>query len=162
MCKKGSTDQKSVHEPETCELHPAPQQQQPTADEKVDDNGSAEPNMVDNSTNTPPAAAAAAAASDSDTDEEGVTVAPAPPPSARRRPTSIKMTSTFNEKAAAAPMIRTHSVQGISKAKIKTVKLTVVVILGYIFCSAPFICIQLWATFGRSSLPEYVGEFFVQ
>ncbi|TRY61998.1 hypothetical protein TCAL_11530 [Tigriopus californicus] len=33
----------------------------------------------------------------------------------------------------------------------KTVKLTVVVIMGYIICSTPFICVQLWATWGRPS-----------
>lgn len=46
---------------------------------------------------------------------------------------------------------RTHSVRGISRAKIKTVKLTVVVILGYIVCSTPFICVQLFAAWGEPS-----------
>ncbi|CAG2117654.1 unnamed protein product, partial [Medioppia subpectinata] len=40
---------------------------------------------------------------------------------------------------------RTHSIHGLSRAKIKTVKITVVVILCYIMCSTPFICVQLWA-----------------
>jgi hypothetical protein len=31
------------------------------------------------------------------------------------------------------------------RAKIKSVKLTVTVILCYVFCSMPFICVQLWA-----------------
>ena len=53
--------------------------------------------------------------------------------------------------------LRTHSIQGISRAKIKTVKLTIVVILGYIVCSAPFICVQMWATFGSPS--ESVCKF---
>ena len=52
------------------------------------------------------------------------------------------------KKKSGTPIIRSHSVQGISKAKIKTVKLTVVVIVGYIVCSAPFICVQLWAALG--------------
>ena len=52
---------------------------------------------------------------------------------------------------------RSSSIKGISRAKIKTVKLTVVVILGYIVCSAPFICVQLWATFGSPS--EAVSKF---
>lgn len=39
----------------------------------------------------------------------------------------------------------------LSRAKIKTVKLTVVVIVGYIVCSTPFICVQLWATYGTPS-----------
>ena len=40
---------------------------------------------------------------------------------------------------------RSHSIHGLSRAKIKTVKITVVVILCYIMCSTPFICVQLWA-----------------
>ncbi|XP_054159922.1 oxytocin receptor-like [Oppia nitens] len=40
---------------------------------------------------------------------------------------------------------RTHSLHGLSRAKIKSVKITVVVILCYIMCSMPFICVQLWA-----------------
>jgi hypothetical protein len=52
---------------------------------------------------------------------------------------------------------RSSSIKGISRAKIKTVKLTVVVIVGYIVCSAPFICVQLWATFGSPS--EAVCKF---
>ncbi|KAH6940051.1 hypothetical protein HPB50_024500 [Hyalomma asiaticum] len=39
---------------------------------------------------------------------------------------------------------RSHSVSGLSRAKIKTVKITVVVILLYIVCSSPFICVQMW------------------
>ena len=40
---------------------------------------------------------------------------------------------------------RSHSIHGLSRAKIKTVKITVVVILCYTMCSTPFICVQLWA-----------------
>lgn len=43
---------------------------------------------------------------------------------------------------------RAHSTQGISRAKIKTVKLTVSVIVGYIISSAPFTCVQLWGAWG--------------
>ena len=46
---------------------------------------------------------------------------------------------------------RTHSHKNISRAKIKTVKLTVAVIAGYILCSAPFVCVQLYAIFGSPS-----------
>ena len=48
-------------------------------------------------------------------------------------------------------MPRTHSHKNISRAKIKTVKLTVAVIMGYILCSAPFVCVQLYAIFGSPS-----------
>ncbi|XP_054159921.1 vasopressin V1a receptor-like [Oppia nitens] len=40
---------------------------------------------------------------------------------------------------------RSHSLTGLTRAKIKTVKITIVVILCYIICSSPFICVQLWA-----------------
>ncbi|CAG2109915.1 unnamed protein product, partial [Medioppia subpectinata] len=40
---------------------------------------------------------------------------------------------------------RSHSIYRISKAKIKTVKVTVVVVICYIVCSSPFICVQVWA-----------------
>lgn len=46
---------------------------------------------------------------------------------------------------------RTHSTRNISRAKIKTVKLTIVVILAYIVCSAPFVCVQILAVFGSPS-----------
>ncbi|KAL1421030.1 hypothetical protein MTO96_004387 [Rhipicephalus appendiculatus] len=48
--------------------------------------------------------------------------------------------------SAVAPFVgpRSHSVRGLSRAKIKTVKITVVVIVLYIACSSPFICVQMW------------------
>ena len=45
---------------------------------------------------------------------------------------------------------RSHSsIRTISNAKIKTVKLTVVVVLGYFVCSAPFVCVQLYTVWGN-------------
>ena len=38
---------------------------------------------------------------------------------------------------------RSHSIRSISNAKIKTVKLTIVVVVGYLVCSAPFVCVQV-------------------
>ncbi|KAL1430932.1 hypothetical protein MTO96_014358, partial [Rhipicephalus appendiculatus] len=44
---------------------------------------------------------------------------------------------------------RSHSsARGLSRAKIKTVKITVVVISFYIICSSPFICVQMWMYWG--------------
>ncbi len=41
---------------------------------------------------------------------------------------------------------RSHSgIEGISRAKIKSVRQTVVIIAGYIACSAPAIAFQMWA-----------------
>ncbi|XP_061075865.1 vasopressin V2 receptor-like [Conger conger] len=40
---------------------------------------------------------------------------------------------------------RISSVVGVSKARIKTVKMTVVIVLAYIICWAPFFTVQLWS-----------------
>ncbi|KAM9758636.1 vasopressin V2 receptor [Menidia menidia] len=40
---------------------------------------------------------------------------------------------------------RTGSVAGVSKARVKTVKMTVVIVLAYILCWAPFFTVQLWS-----------------
>jgi hypothetical protein len=45
-----------------------------------------------------------------------------------------------------------HSMRGISRAKMKTIKLTVVVIACYVVCSSPFICAQLWATWDPNAM----------
>lgn len=52
---------------------------------------------------------------------------------------------------------RTHSVKGISRAKIKTIKLTVTIICCYIFCSSPFIAAQLWSVYDPHA---YTSSFF--
>ena len=44
----------------------------------------------------------------------------------------------------------------IFQAKIKTIKLTIAVILGYILCSAPFIVAQIWGVFG--TIPQILGK----
>lgn len=58
---------------------------------------------------------------------------------------------------------RAHSLEGISRAKIRSVKQTVVVILGYIICSAPAIIIQLWKAWidGEQHIGMYLG-FVIQ
>ncbi|CAL8135431.1 unnamed protein product [Orchesella dallaii] len=57
---------------------------------------------------------------------------------------------------------RTHSVKGISRAKIKTIKLTVTIICCYIFCSSPFIAAQLWSVYDpyAESRPFFSGPTF--
>ena len=42
----------------------------------------------------------------------------------------------------------------ISNAKIKTVKLTVVVVLGHLFCSVPYVFIQLYTVWGNPTHQE--------
>ena len=39
---------------------------------------------------------------------------------------------------------RAHSLEGISRAKIKSVKQTIVVITGYVLFSGPAVIVQLW------------------
>ena len=51
---------------------------------------------------------------------------------------------TFQESSHSSSP-RVNTVNRLSRAKIKTVKITVVVILCYITCSSPFIFVQLWA-----------------
>jgi arginine vasopressin receptor 1A len=50
---------------------------------------------------------------------------------------------TYHESVSSSPRVNTFN--RLSRAKIKTVKITVVVILCYVICSSPFICVQLWA-----------------
>ena len=56
---------------------------------------------------------------------------------------------------------RSHSTRAISNAKIKTVKLTVVVVAGYLICSAPYVCIQLYVVLGNpdSSISKYINPW---
>ena len=51
---------------------------------------------------------------------------------------------------------RSHSTKNISKAKIKTIKLTMAVILGYIICSAPFCLAQIWSVFINPNIGKLV------
>lgn len=55
--------------------------------------------------------------------------------------------------ARSQPTQRTNPL--ISRAKINTVKQTVLVIAIYIICSAPFICVQLWAAWGNTDNPFF-------
>ncbi|KAH9426435.1 hypothetical protein DERP_011004, partial [Dermatophagoides pteronyssinus] len=54
---------------------------------------------------------------------------------------------------------RIHSMHGLTRAKIKTVKITLVVITCYVLCSLPFICVQLWAEYwpNAQESPIYSG-----
>ena len=47
--------------------------------------------------------------------------------------------------------IRSALDEGISRAKIRSIQQTVAVILTYISCSTPFICVQLWTVYGQPS-----------
>ncbi|XP_035237784.1 vasopressin V2 receptor-like [Anguilla rostrata] len=49
---------------------------------------------------------------------------------------------------------RASSVVGVSKARIKTVKMTVVIVLAYILCWAPFFTVQLWSVWDQNAPTE--------
>ncbi|XP_064162421.1 vasopressin V2 receptor-like [Anguilla rostrata] len=53
-----------------------------------------------------------------------------------------------------APASRASSVVGVSKARIKTVKMTVVIVLAYIICWAPFFTVQLWSVWDANAPTE--------
>ncbi len=61
------------------------------------------------------------------------------------RPASILSLHNSHEAEMEAFRPRTHSVEGITRAKIKSVKQTIVIILGYVACSTPAVGVQLWA-----------------
>ncbi|XP_036387037.1 vasopressin V2 receptor [Megalops cyprinoides] len=59
------------------------------------------------------------------------------------------------ESAVANPLpSRASSVAGVSKARIKTVKMTVVIVLAYIICWAPFFTVQLWSVWDVNAPTE--------
>ena len=58
---------------------------------------------------------------------------------------------TEPELAASLGRGRSHGVGGISRAKIKTIKLTIVVIIAYLMCWAPFIITQMWWAYDDSA-----------
>lgn len=49
---------------------------------------------------------------------------------------------------------RASSVAGLSKARVKTVKMTVVIVLAYILCWAPFFTVQLWSVWDDDAPTE--------
>ena len=48
--------------------------------------------------------------------------------------------------------VRSALDEGISRAKIRSIQQTVLVILTYVCCSTPLICVQLWMVYGQPSL----------
>lgn len=49
---------------------------------------------------------------------------------------------------------RASSVAGMSKARVKTLKMTVVIVLAYIICWAPFFTVQLWSAWDTHAPKE--------
>ena len=68
-------------------------------------------------------------------------------------------TKTSPESAAALMRAASHDEEHL-RAKIKSVKLTVTVILCYVFCSLPFIVVQLWANWypGAQESSYWTGQ----
>ncbi|KAJ8361128.1 hypothetical protein SKAU_G00176530 [Synaphobranchus kaupii] len=62
---------------------------------------------------------------------------------------------THQEGESANPLpSRASSVVGVSKARIKTAKMTVVIVLAYIICWAPFFTVQLWSVWDANAPTE--------
>ncbi|KAM4612553.1 oxytocin receptor-like [Polymixia lowei] len=55
---------------------------------------------------------------------------------------------------------RASSVAGMSKARIKTVKMTVAIVLAYIICWAPFFTVQLWSVWDAKA-PKETATFAI-
>ncbi|XP_058487510.1 vasopressin V2 receptor [Solea solea] len=55
---------------------------------------------------------------------------------------------------------RASSVAGVSKARAKTVKMTVVIVLAYIICWAPFFTVQLWSVWDLEA-PTQTATFTI-
>lgn len=71
-------------------------------------------------------------------------------------------TTTLNSSTTITVTPRSHAdPTKLSKAKIKTIKITVVVIICYISCSLPFVLVQLWAHWwpGAQTSTLWTGKF---
>ncbi|XP_074506614.1 oxytocin receptor [Sebastes fasciatus] len=55
---------------------------------------------------------------------------------------------------------RASSVAGVSKARVKTVKMTVVIVLAYIICWTPFFTVQLWSVWDVEA-PTHTATFTI-
>ncbi|XP_068171844.1 vasopressin V2 receptor [Antennarius striatus] len=62
--------------------------------------------------------------------------------------------------ATKAPSSRASSVTGVSKARVKTVKMTVVIVLTYIICWMPFFTVQLWSVWDEEA-PTHTATFVI-
>ncbi|KAK7916376.1 hypothetical protein WMY93_012137 [Mugilogobius chulae] len=55
---------------------------------------------------------------------------------------------------------RASSVAGMSKARVKTVKMTVVIVLAYVLCWTPFFTVQLWSVWDEQA-PTHSATFTI-
>ncbi|TNN59617.1 Vasopressin V2 receptor [Liparis tanakae] len=58
------------------------------------------------------------------------------------------------------PPSRVSSVAGVSKARVKTVKMTVVIVLAYVICWTPFFTVQLWSAWDEEA-PSHTATFTI-
>ncbi|XP_055959248.1 cephalotocin receptor 2, partial [Patella vulgata] len=68
--------------------------------------------------------------------------------------TNEKDTARRYRRHNGTPHPRTHSVRGFSRAKLKTIKLTFVVIAAYLVCWSPFFISQLWWLFDETATSQ--------
>uniref|UniRef100_A0A8C9P1U5 Oxytocin receptor n=1 Tax=Spermophilus dauricus TaxID=99837 RepID=A0A8C9P1U5_SPEDA len=62
--------------------------------------------------------------------------------------------------AAAAALARVSSVKLISKAKIRTVKMTFIIVLAFIVCWTPFFFVQMWSVWDTNA-PKEASAFII-
>ncbi|XP_030062171.1 oxytocin receptor [Microcaecilia unicolor] len=71
--------------------------------------------------------------------------------------TNMKLTTTSTRKPA---LSRVSSVKLISQAKIRTVKMTFIIVLAYIICWTPFFFVQMWSVWDKNA-PKEASLFII-
>ncbi|XP_068449794.1 vasopressin V2 receptor [Clinocottus analis] len=69
-------------------------------------------------------------------------------------------TQQVEEAAGQPPPSRASSGAGVSKARVKTVKMTVVIVLTYVICWTPFFTVQLWSVWDAEA-PTQTATFTI-
>nr|XP_056701218.1 vasopressin V1b receptor [Euleptes europaea] len=64
---------------------------------------------------------------------------------------AVSQAATSQKGAGCHPGSRVSSVRTISRAKIRTVKMTFVIVLAYVACWAPFFSVQMWSVWDKNA-----------
>ncbi|XP_029989873.1 vasopressin V2 receptor-like [Sphaeramia orbicularis] len=77
------------------------------------------------------------------------------------RAIQINLYQKAQQQGASTPLpSRASGMAGMSKARVKTLKMTVVIVLAYIICWAPFFTVQLWSAWD-SNAPKETATFTI-
>ncbi|XP_029457308.1 oxytocin receptor [Rhinatrema bivittatum] len=71
--------------------------------------------------------------------------------------TNMKLTATSTRKTA---LSRVSSVKLISQAKIRTVKMTFIIVIAYVVCWTPFFFVQMWSVWDKNA-PKETSLFII-